>query len=107
MITLTSNAIDKVQEFMQSQSESYSGVRVSVVPGGCSGFEYRLVLERDAKEGDEVIPQDGFQLFVDEQSLLYLNGTEIDFVESTTGSGFSFKNPNVTGSCGCGESFRF
>ena len=106
MISLTDRAEDKVREFIQSQDESYSGVRVAVVAGGCSGFEYRLVLEREAKNGDQVLEQEGFRVFVDEQSMLYLDGTQIDFVESPTGSGFSFNNPNVTGSCGCGESFR-
>ncbi len=106
MISLTNRAEGKVKEFIQSQEESYPGVRVKVVAGGCSGFEYRLVLERAAKDGDQVLEQDGFRIYVDEQSMLYLDGTEIDFVESSTGSGFSFNNPNVTGSCGCGESFH-
>jgi iron-sulfur cluster assembly protein len=106
MISLTNRAEGKVREFIQSQEESYSGVRVAVVAGGCSGFEYKLVLEQEAKEGDQVLERDGFRVFVDEQSMLYLDGTEIDFVESSTGSGFSFNNPNSTGSCGCGESFH-
>jgi len=106
MISLTDRAEDKVREFIQGQEESYSGVRVAVVAGGCSGFEYRLVLEREARNGDQILEQNGFRVFVDEHSMLYLDGTQIDFVESPTGSGFSFKNPNVTGSCGCGESFR-
>jgi iron-sulfur cluster assembly accessory protein len=106
MINLTNRAEGKVKEFIQSQEESYSGVRVAVVAGGCSGFEYKLVLEQEAKDGDQVLEQDGFRIYVDEQSMLYLDGTEIDFVESSTGSGFSFNNPNSTGSCGCGESFH-
>ena len=106
MISLTNRAEGKVREFIQAQEESYSGVRVAVVAGGCSGFEYKLVLEQEAKEGDQVLEGDGFRVFVDEQSMLYLDGTEIDFVESSTGSGFSFNNPNSTGSCGCGESFH-
>lgn len=107
MLTLTDRAIDKVKEFMSQQEESYAGVRVKVVAGGCSGFEYRLHLERAQSDGDEVLDQDGIKVFVDPQSSIYLDGTKIDFVESNTGSGFSFKNPNVTGSCGCGESVRF
>ena len=106
MISITNRAEGKVKEFIQSQEKSYSGVRVAVVAGGCSGFEYKLVLEQEAKDGDQVLEQDGFRIYVDEQSMLYLDGTEIDFVESSTGSGFSFNNPNSTGSCGCGESFH-
>ena len=106
MISLTDAAEGKVREFVQGQQDSYAGIRVAVVAGGCSGFEYRMVLESEAKDGDQVIEHEGFRVFVDEQSMLYLNGTQIDFVESSTESGFSFKNPNSTGSCGCGESFH-
>ena len=106
MISLTDRAEGKVKEFIQSQEGSFAGVRVAVVAGGCSGFEYKLILEQEAKKGDQVLEQDGFRIYVDEQSMLYLDGTQIDFVESSTGSGFSFSNPNATGSCGCGESFR-
>jgi iron-sulfur cluster assembly protein len=106
MINLTNRAEGKVKEFIESQEASYSGVRVAVVAGGCSGFEYKLLLEQEAREGDQVLEHDGFRVYVDEESMLYLDGTQIDFVESSTGSGFSFNNPNVTGSCGCGESFH-
>lgn len=106
MISLTDAAEGKVREFIQAQEKSYSGIRVAVVTGGCSGFEYRMALESEAKKGDLVIEQDGFRVFVDKESMLYLDGTQIDFVASPTESGFSFKNPNATGSCGCGESFH-
>ncbi len=106
MITLTPSAVNKVKEFLDQQEQPFTGVRLSVVAGGCSGFEYRMNLEKAEQEGDLVYPIDGIQIFVDEQSLLYLDGTEVDFVESIRGSGFSFKNPNVKGSCGCGESFQ-
>jgi len=106
MITLSEGAVKKVKEFMAEQSESYSGIRVSVEPAGCSGFQYVLNLEQNSREGDQVIQVDGFQVFVDERSMAQLRGTEIDYVESLQGAGFKFKNPNVTGTCGCGESFQ-
>lgn len=106
MITLTERAAGKVKEFIGQQQEPYQGIRVAVVAGGCSGFEYKMNLERSQQEGDQVIDVDGFKVFVDEQSMLYLDGTRIDFVESFKGSGFAFQNPNVKGTCGCGESFN-
>ncbi len=106
MITLTSLAATKVQEFLQQNGRPDAGLRVRVVGGGCSGFQYQLALDDVAAEGDEVFEQEGVKLFVDPRSLLYLDGTEIDFVEDIMGTGFRFNNPNATGSCGCGESFQ-
>ena len=106
MISLTDAAENKVREFVQSQSDPYTGIRLAVVEGGCSGFEYRMILESEAKKDDKVIQYQGFHVFLDQKSIPYLNGTQIDFVETPTESGFSFKNPNATGSCGCGESFH-
>ena len=106
MLTITSMATTKVQEFLQQNARPDAGLRVRVVGGGCSGFQYQLVLDDIASEGDEVFEQDGVKLFVDPRSYLYLDGTEIDYVEDIMGSGFRFNNPNSTGSCGCGESFQ-
>ncbi len=106
MISLTSNAVTKVKEFIGQQSEDFQGIRLAVTAGGCSGFEYKMNLEKSEQAGDQVFPIDGIKVFIDEQSLLYLDGTEVDFVETIQGSGFSFRNPNVKGTCGCGESFQ-
>lgn len=106
MITLSEKAMSKVREFIAEQSESYAGIRVALTTGGCSGFQYELKLERESREGDQVIEVDGFKVFVDQQSMLQLDGTEIDYVESLEGAGFKFNNPNVTGTCGCGESVQ-
>lgn len=106
MITLTNKAVNQVQKVILEQAHGFTGVRVAVVGGGCSGFQYAMNLERQGREGDDVVEIDGFKVFVDPQSMLYLNGTEIDYVETTQAAGFQFKNPNVTGSCGCGESFQ-
>ncbi|MEE2840738.1 MAG: iron-sulfur cluster assembly accessory protein [Acidobacteriota bacterium] len=106
MISLSEKAIDKVKSFMASQEGACLGLRVSVVGGGCSGFQYEMNLAKERQESDQVIDIDGFQLFIDSESLSALDGTEIDYVESIEGAGFKFKNPNVTATCGCGESFQ-
>ncbi len=106
MITITSLAATKVQEFLSQNGRPEAALRVRVVGGGCSGFQYQLALDDNASEGDEVFEQDGVKLFIDQRSHLYLDGTEIDYVEDIMGSGFRFNNPNSTGSCGCGESFQ-
>ena len=91
---------------MGSQGKDFSGIRVAVIGGGCSGFQYAMNLEHKSKEGDEIIDVGEFKVFVDEQSMLYLDGPQIDYVETVEGAGFKFNNPNVTGTCGCGESFH-
>ena len=106
MVTLTATASSKVKEFLDEQGKPEAGLRVRVVGGGCSGFQYQLALDETSSPDDQVFEQDGIKLFVDSKSLLYLNGTEIDYEESVMGSGFRFNNPNSTGTCGCGESFQ-
>jgi iron-sulfur cluster assembly protein len=106
MITLSEKAINKVKEFLASQEEDYVGVRFAVVGGGCSGFQYEMNLAKQHQENDQVLEFDGLQVFIDSQSLSALKGTAIDYVESIEGAGFKFKNPNATGTCGCGESFQ-
>jgi len=106
MLTLTENAVGKVKEVIAEQPEPYAGIRVAVVGGGCSGFQYAMNLEKDAHTDDKIIEIDGFKVFVDDASLTYLTGTEIDYVETVHGAGFTFKNPNAKSTCGCGESFQ-
>ena len=82
-----------------------SGVRIMVVGGGCSGLTYDMDFETTSQEGDQVFEDAGIKVFIDSMSYAYLAGTEIDFVESFSFSGFHFKNPNAQKSCGCGSSF--
>jgi len=106
MLTLSSTAAGKVKEFLVQHGKPEAGLRVRVVGGGCSGFQYQLALDEQAGTEDKVYEQNGVKLFVDAKSLLYLEGTEIDYVEDIMGSGFRFTNPNSKGTCGCGESFQ-
>jgi iron-sulfur cluster assembly protein len=100
-------AATEVKKFMDAEGVSYEqgGLRVSVQPGGCSGFKYGLLIEDAPAEDDLVIQQEGFKVFIDPFSAQYISGVQIDYVTSMQGSGFTFKNPNATGGCGCGSSF--
>ncbi|MCA1632530.1 MAG: iron-sulfur cluster assembly accessory protein [Acidobacteria bacterium] len=97
----------EIRKFMSSEEglPETSGLRVRVVPGGCSGFQYSLNIEEESRANDNVLESNGVRLFVDMFSAQYLNGVEIDYVTNVMGSGFTFTNPNATGGCGCGSSF--
>ena len=106
-LNVTENAASEIKKFMAGEEglPETAGLRVRVVPGGCSGFQYSLNIEEDSRQGDYVLDIKGVRLFVDMFSAQYLNNVEIDYVSNMMGSGFAFKNPNATGSCGCGTSF--
>ena len=106
-VVITPVAATEVKKFMEAEgvTAEQGGLRVSVQPGGCSGFKYGLLIEDAAAEDDLIIDQSGFRVFVDPFSAQYLGGVIIDYVTSMQGSGFTFKNPNSTGGCGCGSSF--
>jgi len=107
-ITLTDKAIDEVRKFLAADDvpAATAGLRIAVLPGGCSGFKYSLNIEDNAGEDDMILDLGGIRTFVDGFSLPYLNGVTIDYVTSMQGSGFTFNNPNATGGCGCGSSFN-
>ncbi len=106
-LKVTETAATEIKKFMSGEEglPETAGLRVRVVPGGCSGFQYSLNIEEDSRQGDFVLNEHGVKLFLDMFSAQYLNGVEIDYVSGVMGSGFTFKNPNATGSCGCGSSF--
>src|SRR2546423_13946175 len=106
-LSVTEPAAGEIKKFMTSEEglPETAGLRVRVVPGGCSGFQYSLNIEEESRQGDFVLDQSGVKLFVDMFSGQYLNGVRIDYVTGVMGSGFTFTNPNATGSCGCGTSF--
>ena len=105
MVGLTEKAAEKVKEIKKGEDipEEY-GLRLRVVGGGCSGFAYDLYFDQMA-DGDRTFDSHGVKLVVDQMSLMYLMGTEVDYVEGLQGAGFKFQNPNVKSTCGCGSSF--
>jgi iron-sulfur cluster assembly protein len=106
-LVITDKAAQEVHKFMGAEDvpSETAGLRVSVLPGGCSGFKYSLNVEEHSLEDDTVLELNGTRVFVDGFSMQYLNGVIIDYVTSMQGSGFTFTNPNATGGCGCGSSF--
>ncbi len=105
LVALTPEAADKVREFLAADGTSDAVLRVSVLPGGCSGFEYGLDVENEIREDDFVFESHGIRLVMDPFSAQYLDRVSIGYESSFKGSGFTFDNPNATGSCGCGTSF--
>ena len=106
-VALTASGAEKVREFLGSQGldEATAGLRVGVRGGGCSGFQYQLAFD-DQHDGDVVFEDNGLRILVDAQSLPYVDGSSIDYVDSLQGAGFQVNNPNVVAACGCGSSFR-
>ncbi|HMW00849.1 MAG TPA: iron-sulfur cluster assembly accessory protein [Acidobacteriota bacterium] len=105
-LTLTPKAISEVKKFIADEGlGKEGGLRVRVMPGGCSGFQYALDVEEAPRDGDNIMDSNGLRVFIDPFSEQYLEGVEIDYVTSVMGSGFTFRNPNAAGSCGCGSSF--
>src|SRR3954469_11667219 len=107
MITISDKGAEKVREFLSAQEAdvSMAGLRVGVRGGGCSGFQYQLAFD-EQREDDVIFESHGVKLLVDGPSLPYVDGSEIDYVDSLQGAGFQVNNPNVVAACGCGSSFR-
>ncbi len=105
VLTLTEAAVSQIKQVMQEQQLDGHFLTIRVVPAGCSGLGYDLNLVKDTKEGDLVWEQDGVKICTDALSTEYLKGTTVDYLTSTTQSGFKFENPNAKSSCGCGSSF--
>ena len=106
-VMLSENAAGAIKKIIQDQGlPENTRLRVGVKGGGCSGFSYMLdLVEEDRSEMDEEVEDKGIKMLIDMKSYLYLNGVEIDYRDEVMGSGFVFKNPNATSTCGCGSSF--
>jgi len=100
MLNRTDVAAAKVAEFLDQHNRPEALLRVRVVGGGCSGFQYQLALDDESRAGDQIFEQNGVKMLVDERSLPHLYGTEIDYVEDLMGAGFRFNNPNAVSSSG-------
>ena len=107
MISLTKRAVDKVKEISEAEGIGHYNIRLKIIGGGCAGFSQDMHYEDSITELDEVYEQDGIKIIIDPLSFQYLEDTEIDFVDHPISAGFKFLNPNVKGSCGCGNSISF
>src|SRR6476659_10133027 len=106
MINVSETAASKISELLVEEQKAGGGLRVFVQGGGCSGFQYGMMIEENGQgAGDQVFESHGIKLFVDPISIQYLKNAEVDFVDTITGGGFTIKNPNATSTCGCGSSF--
>jgi iron-sulfur cluster insertion protein len=104
-IKLTPSAVKKIKEIMQTLSDATCALRIGVQGGGCSGFSYSMQWENEKGPMDKEFAFDGLRVFVDPVSIMYLDGCEVDYLETLEASGFKFNNPNVKSTCGCGSSF--
>jgi iron-sulfur cluster assembly accessory protein len=105
-VRLTDSAVSKVREIMATQDPLPAGLRIGVVGGGCSGFQYSMSFENQSGMMDKVYDFNGLKVFLDATSLMYLNGCVVDYVETIEAAGFKFENPTVKSTCGCGSSFN-
>jgi iron-sulfur cluster assembly protein len=108
MILITEAAASEIKRQQAKRGTPGAAIRVGIRGGGCTGFSYMFEWEdKDARPTDQVFEQHGVKLVVDPKSYIYFKGTELDFVTGMMGHGFKFNNPNVKGTCGCGESVQF
>ena len=105
-INITDSALAVVRKLLEEKNVPDHGLRVFVAGGGCSGLQYGMALEAEARPYDHVIEQDGVKIFIDPTSMMYLNNANIDYEDSIMGGGFKIDNPNAVSTCGCGTSFK-
>ncbi|MFX3632065.1 MAG: iron-sulfur cluster insertion protein ErpA [Candidatus Pristimantibacillus sp.] len=106
MITISDSASDKIKEMLEEEGTPGLFLRIGVKEGGCSGFSYGMGFDDEEHENDKALDMPGLKVVVDEDSIKYLQGLQIDFKESAMGGGFTIENPNASATCGCGSSFR-
>jgi iron-sulfur cluster assembly accessory protein len=104
-IHFTPKAVEMVKDAMARENLEGYGIRVGVVGGGCSGFQYSMDFENETKDGDLIVDTGGVKVYLDPMSSMYLQGVTIDYVVGLQGAGFKFNNPNAKNTCGCGSSF--
>ncbi len=104
-MTITPEAVKRLREILEREGKPEAGLRVFISEGGCSGFSYGMALEEEPQEGDQVVETSGVKVIVDDYSWNYVAGSEIDYVNSLMGGGFTVRNPNAMASCACGHSF--
>jgi iron-sulfur cluster assembly protein len=105
-ITITDSAAERIRQLMAQRGKPSAGIRVGVRSRGCSGLTYTIEYADDVQSYDEVVEEKGVKVIIDPKAIMFLLGTQMDFVEEKLKSGFTFVNPNEKGRCGCGESFH-
>jgi iron-sulfur cluster assembly accessory protein len=105
IVSMTPTAVEKVRELLEQEGDEALGLRIFVAGGGCSGLQYGMTLD-EAQEGDFIMEVEGLRVLVDEMSAGYIQGSEVDYVDSLMGAGFTVNNPNAVSTCGCGHSFK-
>ena len=105
LITITPTAADKVRELLEAEGNPELGLRIFVAGGGCSGLQYGMTLD-ETQESDSIFETQGVRVLIDEMSAEYISGSEVDYVDSLMGAGFTVNNPNAVSTCGCGHSFK-
>ena len=106
IISLSENAAKRIKEIMSAAEKNSTGVRIGVKTGGCAGMSYVMEYTKETNPNDEIIEDKGVKVFIDPAAVMYLIGTEMDYKKDDFSSSFTFKNPNETERCGCGESFK-
>lgn len=106
LVVLSEAAAAKLTELTAGEANPQTGLRVYVYSGGCSGFRYGMMLEDQPSPEDITVESRGIKVYVDQQSTSLLNGSEIDYLDTLMGAGFTVNNPNAVSGCGCGSSFR-
>ena len=104
VVSLTEKAANKVKALLEKENKQGYGLRVGILPGGCSGYTYDIGLEKTSKENDIVIEDKGVKIFINPESATFMKGSTVDYIETLQNSGFKINNPNVRTSCGCGHS---
>ena len=105
LISITPTAAKKVRELLEAEGSAELGLRIFVAGGGCSGLQYGMTLD-EAQDGDSIFEANGVRVLIDEMSAEYISGSEVDYVDSLMGAGFTVNNPNAVSTCGCGHSFK-
>lgn len=105
LISITPTAAEKVRELLEAEGSAELGLRIFVAGGGCSGLQYGMTLD-EAQDGDSIFETNGVRVLIDEMSAEYISGSEVDYMDSLMGAGFTVNNPNAVSTCGCGHSFK-
>lgn len=104
IVTLTDRAINKVKALLEKENKKDYGLRVGIVAGGCSSYMYEIALEKEPKQEDIVLEEKGVKVFINPDSVAFMKGSTVDYLDALTNAGFKINNPNVKTSCGCGHS---